>query len=307
MINNQNNKIDNFPDIGYANLGSIIDKKECGKLRNLININRPINTNIFYKNKKDFTDNGRWHKYAPGAGHNFLEDMNLSFIEKNDKFVKAANKVLGKDYVILKRSVIRSVSKTYLPVWVQKYIQDVGRPNLNPFIKDIYQDVQYFYCTDYHQDKTRANSNFVTFYVYLDDVDRNYSALRILSGSHKAGMDVYPHNLRRSKIKKNIWYYTDKSGHTLKCPEVDITGKSGLVSCFHGLTLHGTPLNNSRDPRISIRYLLSPKDSRNAFSSSLFSKANKLVYGSQNIKIHRYDVKKDGSYLSIGSALDSYE
>lgn len=301
------NNIDNFPDMGHANLGSIIDKKECKNLRDLINNKRPINTSIFYKNKNEFLENGRWHRYAPGTGHNFLEGMNLNFIEKNKNFINAANKVLGKNYKILKRSVIRSVSKNYLPDWIQKYIKDVGRPNLNPFIKDIYQDIQYFYCTDYHQDKTRPDSNFVTFYVYLDDVDRDYSALRILSGSHKAGMDAYPHNLRRSKVNKKIWYYTDKVGNTLKCPEVDITGKTGLVSCFHGLTLHGTPLNISSDPRISIRYLLSPEGSSDNSIKSLFMQSNKLVYGPQNIKMHRHDIKKDGSYLPIGSALDSYE
>lgn len=305
MVNDQNLKIENFPEMGCANLGVILDKKKCTELRKFINQNRPIKSNIFYKNKKDFEKNGRWHKYAPGVGHNFLENMNLSFIEKNVNFVSAVNQILGKNYSIHKRSVIRSVSKNYLPTWVQKSILDVGRPNLNPFIKDAYQDVQYFYCTDYHQDKTRPDSKFVTFYVYLDNVDRDYSALRILSGSHKAGMDAYPHNLRKSKKDKKIWYYTDTKGNTLKCNEVDITGKAGLVSCFHGLTLHGTPLNNSHDPRISIRYLLSPKN--DSKESTLFAKSNKLVYGPKSINIHRHDIKKDGSYLPIGNALDSYE
>ena len=294
-----------FPEMGCANLGVMLDKTECRNLRNLINEKRPINPDIFYQNKEEFIKNGRWHKYAPGVGHNFIENMDLSFIEKNKNFIDSVTKVLGKNYTIKKKSVIRSVSSHYLPSWLHLYIKDVGRPNLNPFIKDKFQDVQYFYCTDYHQDKTRSESNFVTFYIYLDDVNREYSALRILTGSHKSGMNSYPHNLRRSKENKNTWFYTDSNGKNLKCKEEDIVGEAGLISCFHGLTLHGTPINNSKDPRISLRYLISPDDKN--IENSLFRKANKLIYGPQNIDIHRHDVEKDGSYLPIGSALDSQE
>jgi hypothetical protein len=305
MAEKKDLSLNNFPELGCADLGMILNKNKCAELRNLININRPVSKEIFYENKKDFNDNGRWKKYAPGPGHNFIENMNLNFIENNVNFVKAATKVLGNKYSILKRSVIRSVSGQFLPEWLEVYLKDVGRPNLNPFVKDCYQDVQYFYCTDFHQDKTRPESNFVTFYVYLDEVDRDYSALRILTGSHLAGMSSYPHNLRRSKNNKNTWYYTDVKGSNLKCEEVDIIGKAGLVSCFHGLTLHGTPLNNSPNPRISIRYLLSPdKDNK---EETLLNKSNKLIYGPKNIDINRYDIANDGSYLPIGSSLDSYE
>lgn len=306
MPNNKSDiSLESFPDKGFANLGTILNKNKCNELRSFIDKNRPVNNKIFYKNKNDFIKNGRWKKYAPGLGHNFIENMDLSFIENNPTFIANVSKVLGKNYSILKRSVIRSVSDYYIPGWLKKYLKDVGRPNLNPFIRDKFQDVQYFYCTDYHQDKTRSKSNFVTFYVYLDEVDRNYSALRILAGSHLAGTTPYPHNLRRSQEEKRTWFYTDLKGKSLKCEEVDIIGKAGMVSCFHGLTLHGTPLNNSKNPRISIRYLLYPKN--NNEENTLFKQANKLIYGPQNIDIHRHDINEDGSYLPIGSSLASYE
>ena len=297
--------INNFHQLGCENLGVILDKNKCFELRSLIDKNRPLDSKIFYKNKDDFIKHGRWEKYAPGLGHNFIENMDLSFIEKNPSFVEQVSKVLGKNYSILKKAVIRSVSGHYIPEWLQKYLIDVGRPSLNPFIRDEYQDVQYFYRTDFHQDKTRPQSNFVTFYVYLDDVDRDYSALRLLTSSHLAGTTQYPHNLRKSCEDKRAWFYTGSEGKTLKCKEVDIVGKAGLVSCFHGLTLHGTPLNNSKNPRISLRYLISPE--KNNKSNTLFNQANKLIYGPQNINIYRHDINKDGSYLSIGNSLASYD
>ena len=36
------------------------------------------------------------------------------------------------------------------------------------------------------------------------------------------------------------------NGNTLSCKEHDITGNPGTLACFHGLTLHGTPVNHSR-------------------------------------------------------------
>ena len=296
--------IRNFPSMGFAKLGIIKEEKKIRELRRIINEKRPLNKKIFYSTKKEFVDEGRWTKYAPGSGHNFLENLDISFIEKNKTFVNSATKLLGEDYTIIKKSIIRSVSRNYLPNWLKEYIKDIGRPNLNPFVKDEFQDIQHFYCTDYHQDKTRPKSSFVTFYLYLDKVNREYSALRILAGSHIAGMTPYPHNLRRSRNNNKLWYYTDLKGNTLNCKEYDITGTLGTLSCFHGLTLHGTPINRSIDPRISIRFLLSPGKSKKI---TLFKKSNDNIKGPKSISLHRTDVGKKGNYLHTGSSLESYE
>ena len=298
------NSISNFPINGFAKLGCIKERKKIEALRKYINSKKVLSKNIFYSSEEEFMKKGRWEKYAPGTNHNFLENIDISFIEQNNTFVKSATKLLGADYKIIKKSIIRSVSSKYLPAWLKPYIKDIGRPNLNPFIKDEYQDIQHFYCTDYHQDKTRPKSNFITFYLYLDYVNREYSALRILEGSHILGMTPYPHNLRRSYHNKKVWYYTDIKGKTINCKEYDITGGPGTLSCFHGLTLHGTPVNNSKDPRISIRFLLAPKKLN---EENIFYLANRNITGPKSISIHRSDVNKKGKYLRTGSALEGYE
>ena len=68
----------------------------------------------------------------------------------------------------MKKSIIRSVPYNILPTWLKKKLIDVGRPNLNPWIRDEHQDIQYFLNVDFHQDMTRGNK-FCTFYIYLDD------------------------------------------------------------------------------------------------------------------------------------------
>lgn len=297
--------VDNFPVNGCANFGRILNREKCADLRAWINERRPLKPSIFYQSPEEFAENGRWQRYAPGPGHNLLEGEDLSFIEEDPAFQEMASKIVGPGYSVMKRAVIRSVPKAFIPEWILRSIDDVGRPNLNPFVHDELQDVQYFFCTDFHQDKTRPTSHFTTFYVYLDEVDADYSALRLLLGSHTLGMTSYPHSLRRSNTDKSKWYYSDGRGRHTVGKETVVTGAAGHVSCFHGLTLHGTPWNDSSDPRISIRYLLSPDPDYTG--PSLFNKANDRIIGDQDIPVPRADVDENGAFLPIGSSLASYD
>ena len=154
-MKNDYSSIKYFRELGFAKLGILREKKKIEELRNLINTKRPLKKSIFYSSHREFLQKGRWIKYAPGDGHNFLEHLDIGFIEKNKTFVKSAEKLLGKDYTVIKKSIIRSVSSKYLPNEIKKYIKDIGRPNLNPFIRDDFQDVQHFYYTDIiRQNKT---------------------------------------------------------------------------------------------------------------------------------------------------------
>ena len=300
--------VSNFPKAGFADFGRILDPTACAKLRAWIAERRPVESSIFYKDEAEFRAKGRWKNYAPGrTDHNLLVESNLdlSFVERNPAFIRNAEALVGRGYGIMKKSIIRSVPTRVLPKWISDYVCDVGRPNLNPFIKDEFQDVQYFHATDFHQDKTRPESNFVTVYVYLDDVTPEYSALRILRGSHKLGLTVYPHSLRRSQHDRRQWFYSDWNGNHEKCEEITITGLAGTVSCFHCLTLHGTVLNDSPDPRISLRYLLTKAPE--CREDTLLDQANRAVFGPHKLLNTRLDVGQDGAFQRTGSSLLSYD
>ena len=98
-------------------------------------------------------------------------NFNLDFIEKSKVFTNAVESIMEKNFKILKKNNHKVCSKNFMPDWVFKYIEDFGRPNLNPYIKPKYQDVQYFYNADFHQDMTRGKK-FATFYIYLDNVKK---------------------------------------------------------------------------------------------------------------------------------------
>lgn len=299
-----NTSLESFPEAGFADLGTFLDPEKSQALRAQINRDHPLTPAIFYDSVEEFEKKGRWERYAPGrTDHNYLVTggADLSFIEENEDFLSHAEALVGPGYQIMKKSVIRSVNRSVVPEWIIGRVRDLGRPNLNPFVRDDFQNVQHFLHTDYHQDKTRPEANFVTVYIYLDQVDAAYSALRILEGSHKLGLTPYPHNLRGSWPADGTVYYSDGHGNHLKCKNLVATGGPGTVVCFHDMTLHGTVPNDSDDPRISLRYLITPGPDSGV--GSLLDRANRLVIGPHSAMKLRQDVSDSGEIIPTGSSL----
>ena len=295
---------------GFYDFGSILNKKKCLELKKFIDLNRPCTKNIFYKNKKEFIKKGKFKNYSPGTlDYNAIYNLNinLDFIEKSKYFIKAVENIVGKKYHIKKKSIIRSVPKSIHPAWALEITNDIGRPNINPYIKREYQDVQYFQNIDFHQDMTRGKK-FVTFYVYLDDVKEKDSPLKILTGSYKFGATHYPHYIRPGS-NKNEWFYSNLYGDHMRCKQINIHGESGKLFCFHGLNLHGTALNSSTSPRISLRYLI--QSDNNTSSGSCLNKSFKLIKGKivenkkliNGINFQRLDRTSDGKFIKTGSSI----
>ena len=101
--------INRFIEDGVINFGSILNKKKCNDLRKLINKHRPCKKKIFYSSFKEFKKKGRFIKYSPGGNFNALTSLNfnLDFLEKSPNFIKSIQSIMGKDYKILKKTIIR--------------------------------------------------------------------------------------------------------------------------------------------------------------------------------------------------------
>jgi hypothetical protein len=302
-----------FSELGYCNFKKIFNSQKCKELSKKIFNLRKLNKNIFYSSEAEFKKKGRYYNYSPGVdAHNLLIspdlDFNLDFIERSKNFVANVESIMGKNYSIMKKSIIRSVPYNILPTWLKKKLIDVGRPNLNPWIRDEHQDIQYFLNVDFHQDMTRGNK-FCTFYIYLDDVREQDSPLRLLEGSHKLGATPYPHYIRKSNFhpsfnfKNKLWYYNDLHGNQVVCKEAILTGRAGSMYCFHGLTLHGSYYNFNKSPRISLRYLIKSNNKNSPFQKSFKLIKSPLVI--KNIKFARLDRDKDGSFKRTGMLIGS--
>ena len=203
----------------------------------------------------------------------------------------------------MKKTIIRSVPYSILPNWIKKKVHDIGRPNLNPYIKDNYQDIQYFLNADFHQDM-QTGKKFCTFYVYLDDVYNSDSYLQILEGSHILGAQPYPHYLRKSNRDKTLWYYNDLK-NVVQVKQRNVMGKGGTVSCWHGLSLHGTYYNFSKKPRISLRYLIEPgkKEKNSPFLKSFKDIKNEIAI--KKFSKARLDINPDSSFRKTGMSITS--
>jgi hypothetical protein len=81
------------------------------------------------------------------------------------------------------------------------------------------------------------------------------------------------------------------------------TGQPGSINIFHCMTLHGTGFNNSENPRISLRYLISK--TKDNMEVALQDKANAQIIGPKAIQPNRLDINPDGSFKKTGSSLTS--
>ena len=138
-------------------------------------------------------------------------------------------------------------------------------PNINEFVRSEFRNVRHFYGIDFHQDAidfVDREPDYVTLYLYLDEVTEKESPLILLPCSHLAGADVYPHDLTWFS-KDGMWIFKTDSNRQFELKHRMLTGSPGSVYFWHGLMLHGTLPNSGPAPRISLRYIFekSPQDS----------------------------------------------
>jgi ectoine hydroxylase-related dioxygenase (phytanoyl-CoA dioxygenase family) len=245
-----------FIDNGYLEFKNLLNKAQCKKLNNEILRIRKIDKKIFFKTKNEYQKN----KNKKINSKNILDKFNLNFILQNKKFKNKIENILGKEYFVYASRIICALPHKFLPKWINSQM-DTGQPNLGNFIKHKFRDMRYFHGIDYHMDLvdfSRERSNFITVYIYLDDVTKKMSPLNILPKTHLGGADSYPHNLKKKKNK--IIYKTDIKKNIITKNKV-LTGSAGDTWLWHGCLLHGTNFNVQGDaPRLSLRLILRQKN-----------------------------------------------
>ena len=246
-----------FIDNGFVDLGSVLDKTKCDELIKKVHGTRNFGPELFI-DEKQHRINPRWTKNNPGPGINLTEKFDLDFIENNDSFKNSMTRVLGPDYKIMHKSFVVGVPTDWLPEWVKNDTEDLMDANLGAWIKPEFQDMTYFRGIDFHQDlidyKSRL-SDFITLYVYLDNVDMKMSPLIIIPKSHVFGATKFPHDLKIELDTENC-LYSDTRGNTTNLNYKFLTGNSGQLYFWSALTLHGTQAQMADKSRISLRYLI---------------------------------------------------
>ena len=263
----KNNYKKSFLKTGKVNMGVIFNKKDCKKLYDEI-LNTRDFANSLFVSEKHFNFKEKLNNFLlklfpriyPGL-INLAKKIDLTVIEENLKFKKILTDVCGKNYKILLKKVVVGAPKEWIPFWVEKNIKNSQDTNLAKFVKQKYRDVTYFRGIDFHQDiKDEAKKNikdFITAYVYLNDVNTGMAPLITLKNSHKFGVTKFPHKLKvlvSNKIK-----YSNGYGKSLNLQAEMLLGKSGQFMFWTSYTLHGTRPQFSSTPRISLRYFIQMK------------------------------------------------
>lgn len=293
----------NFLDFGIDSLNTIVNVKECKKLVDKVYSNR--NAENLFLDESQYSGKIGLKNANPQSGFNNLaETFDLSFIEKHPEFIKTMTELLGNNYSIILKKFIFGVPTNWMPSWVKRETNDAPVANLAAFIKPEFRDVTYFHGIDFHQDLIDwkdTQPDFITLYVYLEDVDMKMSPLAVVSGSHVFGATVFPHKI--SMLSSDQLKYEDGCGNSDILNYKFLIGKAGSINYWSALTLHGTqPTETVTDkPRISLRYLIK-KDS--STYDTLLDKFLKTVKGPLVLSETRKHLDEDGRAILSGNTIN---
>lgn len=293
-----------FLDNGFFDLGSIIDKKKCQDLLKQIQETRSFGSELFI-DEEEHIKNPRWIKNNPGPGINLAEKYDLDFIEKNELVQNVLTKVLGPGYKIKLKKFVVSVPEYWLPEWINKETKEQMIANLGAYIKPEHKDLTYFRGIDFHQDTVGGEAglklpNFITLYVYLDDVEIGMSPLVVIPKSHIFGATKFPHDIKINWDSDKC-SYSDRKGNKTELNYKFLTGKTGQTYFWSALTLHGTQPNIIKKSRISLRYLIERSSNEGVFLIDKVYKKNSPLM----IDTTRNDVDESGKPIKFGKVLKS--
>ena len=279
--------VDEFLEEGFASLGQIIDTNSCTNLMKQIKQLIPLNEDFFKDNIFLKKNEANPHLGERGVGskqgRNLTEQVNLDFIEKNPKLQQYLSKILGHDYKIMRKKFVLGVPRNFIPEWITKETDNVRIAGLNSYVKPEYRGITYFHGIDFHMDlldhKNRIG-DFITLYVYIQDVTPNMSPLFVVPKSHIFGALPFPYDVKI--LNENKLSLGDGKSKSEILDYKMLTGTAGSAFFWSEYTLHGTqPTNETIMPRISLRYLIERGSSDEELP---IDKLLKKVNGSLSIK-----------------------
>lgn len=289
-----------FLQEGVYHFGRKVNDKAAHDLLQAVYDRRDFGPALFQE-EKSFRDNPVFKGVNPEKGRNLAENLNdlTLFVDDDLNVREVLETVLGREYRIMDKKFVCGIPTEWMPNWVQDYIAETGVKNLGAFMKPENRDITYFSGIDFHQDIIdwpQMGPNFITMYVYLDDVQLKDAPLHLLPGSHRFGASTFPHKL--DFLGGQEWSYEDDQGRkdVFECKV--LTGKAGDVSLWHPFILHGTQPDISSSPRISLRYLIQA-DPR--AEDCALRRLNALIDGPMELGTTRKDLNESGEAVIKGN------
>ncbi len=285
-----------FIEHGYTELGSIFSDTSCTKILKAVHNSRQFNESLFFDETEFNQLNPDAFNKNPRPGCNILENLQeeLDSAERNSQLVGLLTELLGPGYNIFRKKVVCGMPEVKLPNWILDRVSGMPSNNLAHFVKPEFTDITYFYGIDFHQDivdwKDRR-SDFLTVYVYLDDVGKTDAPLFLVPDSQLLGANCFPHDLEPLDANNSVWRYRSDDGKSKEVRHHIMTGKAGHVACWHPLMLHGTEPDLNDHPRLSLRYLIERDPDGGPYGIDI---ANDLIHGPLETPEPRKDLDPRG-------------
>lgn len=295
------NEKSNFIELGFASFPGFFDAIASKNLLESV-ISRKDFDDLFLS-EEAFYSTMAMKGVNPRAGRNLAEKLDTDFIFGSQKFAELMEQILGARFRVMDYKFVSGIPTSKLPQWLANRIKDKLVNNLGPYVKPEFRDITYFHGIDYHQDiidYPHRCSDFITVYVYLDEVTSNHAPLHVLSRSHLYGCSTFPHDLSIANNKGII--YTNHLGQTIECDDVLLTGKAGDMSLWHSSTLHGTQPQSNDSSRISLRILVERNQSRS--EGCWLDEANKSIEGHLQLDHIRDDLDQAGAPKLSGNKIN---
>ena len=162
-------------------------------------------------------------------------------------------------------------------------------PNIGKFLSEKARSVTMFRGISLHQDIIDfplRHPDFITFYIYLDEVTVNSAPLIIIPDSHLNGPQPFPHDYVQLNTENKIRY---KNKFSSEYDMLTVTGEIGDVAFWHPYLLHGTKPVTSASPRVSLRLLIEKNADQD--KNCILDKVNNKIGPLETLKTTREDIE----------------
>ena len=273
---------------------NFFSEEECKRLLHEALVSRDFRQ--IFLSEQEFRSSPSISGNNPRPGRNLLSRLDTSFIFSDSRFQSRMAQVLGPRWRILDYKFVVGIDHDSLPQWLHEEIGDRPIANLGPYVQENFRDMTYFRGIDFHQDILDfpdRESDFITVYIYLEEVDSRFAPLFVMPSSHVLGATVFPHKLER--IGNGQYTYEDDLGRKIALDSTCLTGSAGTMYFWHSSTLHGTQPTSDQVMRISVR-ILAEKNSRVPMSGELDT-LNAQIDGPLSLSVTRRDLDNAGNLL----------
>ncbi len=288
-----------FEASGFCQIGPVVPRELADAILTGILADRVLSSEVFLS-QEGFEKAPEFRGVNPRPGRNVLEQVPdlIEELEALPPITDFLRSLLGNTYKILDRKIVCGVPKHWLEPWLQDRI--MGKPvnNLGPYVKPAFRDMTFFYGIDFHQDLIDWPNNqpdFITLYVYLENVSGEDAPILLLPKSYTLGATKFPHDLSQKSAPERLWQYNSEHGASIKTHEKEITGEAGSVTAWHACALHGTAPVTGRRPRLSLRYLIRSNFENN--NHSVLQSINEQIEAPLTLSSSREDQNKMGEVI----------